>query len=131
MSTHNMGYTLYKLRINAVILKKRNKMNNDKPLIGKKIKEIRKKNNLTQEGFCEMIGIEPSSLSNVENGKSFPSMQTVLKIMEKFKVSAQDFFDFKYLMDEKELDTQIFELIKNMTNEKKQIIYRIIQQFDL
>ena len=106
-------------------------MNNDKPHNGKKIKEIRKKNNLTQEGFCEMIGIEPSSLSNVENGKSFPSMQTVLKIMEKFKVSAQDFFDFKYLMDEKELDTQIFELIKNMTNEKKQIIYRIIKQFDL
>ena len=42
-----------------------------KILIGLKIKEIRKKSNLTQEQFSEKIGIEPPSLSNIENGKSF------------------------------------------------------------
>lgn len=62
-----------------------------KLLIGKKIKEIRKKYNLTQENFCEQIGIEPSSLSNIENGKSFPSMLTVLRIMEKLGASPEDF----------------------------------------
>ena len=38
-----------------------------KILIGLKIKEIRKKSNLTQEQFSEKIGIEPPSLSNIEN----------------------------------------------------------------
>lgn len=57
-----------------------------KILIGLKIKEIRKKSNLTQEQFSEKIGIEPPSLSNIENGKSFPSMQTVLRILEEFQI---------------------------------------------
>lgn len=106
-------------------------MDNDKFLIGKKIKEIRKKNNLTQENFCEQIGIEPSSLSNIENGKSFPSMQTVLRIMEKLGATPADFFDFEYLKDEKVLESEMFEIIRNLSYDKKQIIYRIIKQFDI
>lgn len=106
-------------------------MDNDKFLIGKKIKEIRKKNNFTQETFCEQIGIEPSSLSNIENGKSFPSMQTVLRIMEKFGATPTDFFDFEYLKDEHILESEMFDIIRNLSYDKKQIIYRIIKQFDI
>lgn len=47
-------------------------MTEDKLLIGEKIKEIRAKRKITQEAFSEMIGLEPSSLSNIETGKSFP-----------------------------------------------------------
>ena len=104
-------------------------MDKDKILIGRKIKEIRKKNNLTQENFCEQIGIEPSSLSNIENGKSFPSMQTVLRIMEKLSATPDDFFNFEYLQDEALLEEEIIEIIKNQPYEKKQIIFRIIKQF--
>ncbi len=104
-------------------------MDKEKVLIGRKIKEIRKKNKLTQENFCEQIGIEPSSLSNIENGKSFPSMQTVLRIIEKFGASPNDFFNFQYLQNEKELEEEIFKIIKNQPYEKKQIIFRIIKQF--
>ncbi len=128
-----MVFILCILSLNIVMLNK-NKgldMDNDKILIGKKIKEIRKKNNLTQENFCEQIGIEPSSLSNIENGKSFPSMQTVLRIMEKLGAKPVDFFDFQYFKDEKALETEMFEIIKNLSYDKKQIIYRIIKQFDI
>lgn len=100
-----------------------------KLLIGKKIKEIRKKYNLTQENFCEQIGIEPSSLSNIENGKSFPSMLTVLRIMEKLGASPEDFFNYEYLKSEKDLELEMIEIIRHVSYEKKQIIYRIIKQF--
>ena len=39
--------------------------------LGENIRRIRKRIKLTQDVFSEKIGIEPSSLSNIENGKSF------------------------------------------------------------
>ena len=44
-----------------------------KKLLGENIRRIRKSRGLTQDIFSEKIGIEPSSLSNIENGKSLPS----------------------------------------------------------
>lgn len=102
-----------------------------KILIGLKIKEIRKKSNLTQEQFSEKIGIEPPSLSNIENGKSFPSMQTVLRILEEFHITPKDFFDNFYYDNEKELEKQMFEIIQNQPIEQKRILYRIIKSFDI
>lgn len=106
-------------------------MKDNKYKIGQKIKEIRKKSQLTQEFFSEKIGIEPSSLSNIENGKSFPSMQTVLKIIETFSIRPEYFFDFDYYVNDEDLETQIMNIIKNQPRDKKQIIYKIVKQFEL
>ena len=51
-----------------------------KKLLGANIRRIRWSKNLTQEVFSEKIGIEPSSLSNIENGKSLPSTLTIINI---------------------------------------------------
>ena len=103
-------------------------MEQKKILIGQKIKEIRKNFNLTQEKFCEQIGLEPSSLSNIENGKSFPSMGTVLKIMDEFQILPENFFDYEYLNTEEELEKSMIEIIKSRSFEDKKRLYRIIQQ---
>ena len=46
---------------------------NIKKLLGKKIQQIRKKRKLTQEYVAEIVGIETSSISNIENGKYYHS----------------------------------------------------------
>ena len=102
-----------------------------KILFGGKIREIRKKSGLTQEQFSEKIGIESPSLSNIENGKSFPSMQTVLKIMEEFDILPQEFFDNEYYVDEDFIETKILNLLKTLPLDKKRILFRIIESFDL
>ncbi len=102
-----------------------------KLLIGKKIKEIRAKSKLTQEIFSEMIGLEPSSLSNIETGKSFPSMQTLLNVMNKFNVRPEEFFDYDYFRKENDLENSIIDIVKKLPYDKKQIVYRIIKSFDL
>ena len=48
-----------------------------KKLLGKKIKEIRKNKNFTQEKMAELIGIETASLSNIENGKYYPTAENL------------------------------------------------------
>ena len=46
---------------------------NIKKLLDKKLQEIRKKKKLTQEYVAEYVGIETSSISNIENGKYYIS----------------------------------------------------------
>lgn len=55
--------------------------------IGTRIKEIRKGAGLTLEKFGAKIGITAASLSTIENGKSNPSVQTVLMICREFNVN--------------------------------------------
>ena len=100
-----------------------------KKLIGKKIREIRALHNLTQEYFSELINLDTSALSNIENGKGYPSMQTLLNIMDKFKVPPQELFNFEYLEQEDVLEENILDSIKTMPYEKKQLLYKIIKQF--
>ncbi len=106
-------------------------MVDNKLLIGKKIKEIRAKYKITQDAFSEMIGLETSSLSNIETGKSYPSMQTMLNIMDKFNINPNDFFNFAYLDKDENLEKEMIEIIQNQPYDKKQILYRIIKQFAL
>jgi len=106
-------------------------MADSKKLIGLKVKEIREKHNYTQEYFAETININTSSLSNIETGKSYPSMQTLLNIIEKFDVKPQEIFDFAYLNDDINLENEMIQIIKSQSYDKKQILYRIIKQFAL
>jgi transcriptional regulator with XRE-family HTH domain len=50
-----------------------------KKLLGKRIQEIRKSKKLTQEQVAEIIEMEPASLSNIENGKYYPTAENLEK----------------------------------------------------
>lgn len=102
-----------------------------KRLLGANIKQIRKSKNLTQDNFSEQIGIEPSSLSNIENGKSFPSAHTLFRIQEKFSVSANDIFNIGHLKSTELLEEEIFDIIRSQNEEKKRLLYRIVKAFDI
>ena len=106
-------------------------MISDKVLIGKKIRSLRKQSGFTQEQFSEKIGIEPSPLSNIENCKSYPSIQTVLKVFKEFNITPDKFFDCEYYKNDNELENEIIEIIKKQSGDKKQILYRIIKCFDI
>ena len=46
--------------------------------IGRKFKSVRKKLNLTQYKFSELLGVSQGYLSDVENGKKVPSVTLLL-----------------------------------------------------
>lgn len=100
-----------------------------KKLLGRNIRRIRKSRNLTQETFSEKIGIEPSSLSNIENGKSLPSTQTIINIQQKFEVNINEVFevDYDYLKNGQYLEEAIFKMVKNLDVERKRVLYKIVK----
>lgn len=52
----------------------------NKKLLGKRIKSIRKSQGLTQEKLSEMIDLETSSLSGIESGRFYPSLHVLEKL---------------------------------------------------
>ena len=49
-------------------------------IIGNNVFKARKIRNLSQEQFAEMINIEPSALSKIENGNANPSIKTLQRL---------------------------------------------------
>ena len=60
-------------------------------LISTKIKELRLKNNLTQEEFTEKIGLSLNGVSNIERCRYQPTAETIDKICDAFKISPLEF----------------------------------------
>ena len=98
----------------------------NKKLLGKRIKEIRKFKGFTQEQLSEMIDIETSSLSGIESGRFFPSLHVLDKIASVLDVELIEFFRFSSVNIPKDLDKEILSIIDKQDEKNKQIIYKFL-----
>lgn len=64
----------------------------DSKTIGKRIKTLREKNNLSQDEFAHRINTSQSNLSKYETGKSKISADSLLMIAKEFNVSIEYLF---------------------------------------
>lgn len=64
-----------------------------KDRVALRIKTIRRRRGLTQEGLAERISRTVDAISNLERGKSLPSFETLEKLSEALDVPLRDFFD--------------------------------------
>lgn len=55
--------------------------------IGNQILTIRKEQQLTQEKFGELFHITRQTVSNWETGKSYPDLQVLVDISDRFEIS--------------------------------------------
>ena len=55
--------------------------------VGENIKNVRKKNNITQEELAEKLNVTRQAVSNWENGKSEPDIKTISTIAGIFEIS--------------------------------------------
>ena len=70
----------------------------------KKISGLRKQNKMSQEEFAELFGVTRQTISSWENKKSYPDVETLIKISDKFAISLDTL-----LKEDK-------ELVKNWNN---------------
>ena len=68
-------------------------MNQEK--IGQAIKEIRMKNNLSQQAFAEKFGVTYQAVSKWENGKNIPDIATLKEICKEYNLKLEDLLDAK------------------------------------
>lgn len=61
-------------------------MNYSEKEFGTRIKNLRKERNLRQQYVADQVGISRNTLSHVENGDKFPSMEVVINLSSLFEV---------------------------------------------
>ena len=102
-------------------------MGDNKKLLGKKIKEIRKHFGYTQEQLSELIGIETSSLSGIESGRFFPSLHVLDKMSGVLNIELVEFFKFIEIPLPDDMPKHVSELVSQLSDENQKIIYKIIK----
>ena len=96
-----------------------------KVLLGKRLRELRKRKGINQEKLAELIDVDPTTISNIENGKNYPSLINLENLLDVLDCSFLDAFDFDHKNNNEDLILQINQKLKN-NPEKIQDFYKIV-----
>jgi transcriptional regulator, XRE family len=96
-----------------------------KILLGKRIKQLRQDLNLTQFVLGEKIDINQRQVAQIESGKSFPSLSTLVKLAKVYNCEIKDLFNYKHLEDERILKDNIINIVSNLDRQESQLLYAI------
>ena len=70
-------------------------------LLGKRIKELRTKNNLTQSELGKLVNVTKVSICCYENGTRTPTLETLIDLANVFKVNVNEWIGYnKYIVSE-------------------------------
>jgi transcriptional regulator with XRE-family HTH domain len=108
--------------------------------IGGKIKELREKKTLTMKQLAGLVDCTPSLISQLESGKTDPSISTLKKIADALNANIVDFFSFPPNEDEvitradqrpamqlPRWDARIQSLTRAIGKKKMQAFYTVIK----
>lgn len=95
-------------------------------LLGQRIKELRKRNGMTQAGLAEMIGMETTNLCKLENGGQIPKEENIEKIAKALKVNVKDLFEFGHMKSKTALQDELLQIIQNASRKELELYYKLI-----
>ena len=94
-------------------------------ILGENIRQERNNQNMTQEQLAEKAGISSVFLSQIENARKIPSLETVYKIVSSLGVTMESAFKGDYISTPN-IDGRIEILLKDKSEEEKQMLFDII-----
>ncbi|MBQ8459334.1 helix-turn-helix transcriptional regulator [bacterium] len=97
--------------------------------IGLKIKELRKRKNLSQEELAELIDINFRTIQRIETGRNTPSLETLSKLAEAFEINIQDFFNVGHQKNRKDIIDEINKIAQSLDDVKLHDFYKAIYTF--
>ena len=87
-----------------------------KEQLGKRIYELRKQMNISQEELAEKLEISQRSLSKIETGQNFVKSNTLEKLLTAFDISCNELFNFEHLNTSENLIDGIYKNIDSIKN---------------
>jgi len=91
-------------------------------ILGNNIRQERNNQNMTQEQLSEKAGISAVFLSQIENARKIPSLETVDKIVSCLGISMANAFDGGYV-SKPNIDKRIDILLQGKTENEKQFLF--------
>ncbi len=104
-------------------------MDNIKVLFGRKLKELRKKNKMTQAKLAELVNVDDKHISCIESGKNFPSADLISRMCDAFEIEPKDLFEFYHLQEPNDLRKSINSMVKVLDNDELMLAHKYIRTF--
>ena len=98
-------------------------------LLGTRIRELRKAKGIAQEQLAEVLGIEQQYMSRIELGKSYPSLDRLIRISESLQVPLPSLFEFDHLGNEGDIAERTEKMLRELGEMDKQKVFRIVKVF--
>lgn len=97
--------------------------------LGKKIKQLRKKQCLTQEQLAEKINVSPRAISGIELGEYYPKAETLDKIINLFDITTEELFANEDLLPREILHKKLLQNIETIAQDeyKLRLCYNIVK----
>ena len=97
--------------------------------LGEVLRYYRDRSNLTQQQVSDLIGINRTTYTYYETGKTEPSIDTLYKLIKIFGITYDDLLPIEYRNVNPEKSD---ETIYNLTKEEQQILlyYRVLSSED-
>lgn len=67
-------------------------MQEESKKLGNNLKAIRTRQNITQSELADLIDVDKSFVSNIENGKNNPTLSTITNLAKALKVPVDELF---------------------------------------
>lgn len=98
-------------------------------MLGARIREQRKRKGITQEQLAEKLGIDQKHMSKIELGKSYPSLDRLIKVGEVLEVPLPSLFEFEHLGEERDRLKQINDMVQMLGEKDQRRVYKIVKAF--
>ena len=97
--------------------------------VGKRIKELRERAGLKQFELAEMLEMEPTNLSKIENGVFIPREEKLYKIANSLNVEIKDLFDIDHIDSNENIIQKISQYLTLLDNKDLVFFYKILKVF--
>jgi transcriptional regulator with XRE-family HTH domain len=97
--------------------------------MGERIREARKKSNLTQEQLAEKLDVSFTYVSELERNLKMPSMQLFIKLIETLDVSADELLQDSVAVRRTYGDPQIDRKLKSLTPKQRAALDALIDTY--
>ena len=97
--------------------------------MGLKIKQVRKKQGISQEKLAEMTNMNLKTIIRVENAQCSPSIDTIIKIANVLNIKVTDLFETQDYKTRTEIITDIQNSINLMNDEELTKFYKSIYYY--
>lgn len=103
----------------------------NKKLLGQRIKYFRKAKNLTQEQLAEKVSMEPNSISIIESGRNFPTLNSLEKIANALDIELNILFRYSQNKSNSEIIDNINNELTKLNGDKLEKVLLFIEDFIL
>ena len=85
------------------------------PLVGQRIRQLRKDRSLTQAELAAKIGIQQSDLCRMETGEYKVSLETLFKILKIFEMNIAEFFHLTTGAELSQTEQELLSAYRSLT----------------